>query len=595
MHSEGAGRGPVRSHGVDRDERVQRDALERAREKHGRYLPTMNAIGDRGAAVDEVIAFYLPQFHPIRQNDDFWGPGFTEWTNVAAARPLFRGHRQPLLPADLGFYDLRLPEVRAAQADLARRYGVTAFCYWHYWFAGVELLERPLREVVGTGEPEFPFCVGWANQSWTGVWHGAPDRVLVEQTYPGFDDHRRHFDSLLDTLSDSRYLRVDGRPLFLIFDPAAVPELERSLDLWRELADDAGLGGLFIVGQCRDNDWVPQDHGFDASVATRLPRVRRRAWSEAWPDRRELCEGSYVAHLVRVGRSCSVCAPAMGQHPPIRPEGAGPPGFDARALPRARLPGSREAPRVAARSPTSLGEVLERVGGRQCPRARPRIRPRLSRSASRRYRGSPKLRTREVRATWLSPDRRPAAREISYQARRVAAGQGLLAHRKRSNDPVPVILCIDCEPDLRMIDRSVPADFEGFEIVADYFREWRSLAAEVTGAPVNLNWFFRMDTQIKACYGSAAAIPERYPAVVAEMLTAGDGLGIHPHAFRWSEEESTWFSEWKDRAWMLENLDLALDGFAQAFGHPPTLQRGGDGVITNELIAHAEARGCVTT
>jgi hypothetical protein len=137
----------------------------------------------------------------------------------------------------------------------------------------------------------------------------------------------------------------------------------------------------------------------------------------------------------------------------------------------------------------------------------------------------------------------------------------------------------------------VPPDFEGFEVVSDYFRDWRSLAAEVTGAPVKLNWFFRMDEQIKICCGHAAAIPERYPAVVAEMLAAGDGLGIHPHAFRWSEAESTWFSEWNDSAWMLENLDIALDGFGGAFGHPPELLRCGDGVITNELIAHAEARG----
>lgn len=118
------------------------------------------------------------------------------------------------------------------------------------------------------------------------MWHGAPDRVLVEQTYPGFDDHRRHFDSLLETLSDARYVRVDGRPLFLIFDPVSIPDLERSLDLWRELAEDAGLGGLFLVGQCRDSEWVPQDHGFDASVATRLPAsVERRALRRG-PDRR---------------------------------------------------------------------------------------------------------------------------------------------------------------------------------------------------------------------------------------------------------------------------------------------------------------------
>ena len=135
-----------------------------------------------------AIAFYLPQFHPIPENDEWWGRGFTEWTNAAKAKPLFRGHQQPNLPADLGFYDLRVPETRIAQADLARQCGVEAFCYWHYWFAGEKLLERPFSEVLNSGEPDFPFCLGWANESWSGVWHGAPNWILKEQTYPGDDD-----------------------------------------------------------------------------------------------------------------------------------------------------------------------------------------------------------------------------------------------------------------------------------------------------------------------------------------------------------------------------------------------------------------------
>jgi len=163
--------------------------------------PTLaRAASAEGTA--RLIAFYLPQFHPIPENDNWWGKGFTEWTNVAKARPLFRKHYQPHVPADLGFYDLRLPEVRAAQAVMARSVGIEGFCYWHYWFAGKRLLERPFNEVLKSGEPDFPFCLGWANQTWTGIWHGAPNRILIEQTYPGRADYEKHFHALLEAFHD---------------------------------------------------------------------------------------------------------------------------------------------------------------------------------------------------------------------------------------------------------------------------------------------------------------------------------------------------------------------------------------------------------
>ena len=146
------------------------------------------------SAVAHLIALYLPQFHPIPENDEWWGRGFTEWTNVAKAKPLFPGHRQPHLPADLGFYDLRLQEVREAQAEMARNAGVGAFCYWHYWFGnGRRIIERPFEEVRDSGKPDFPFCLAWANQSWTGIWYGNPKQTLVKQEYFGRADEEAHF------------------------------------------------------------------------------------------------------------------------------------------------------------------------------------------------------------------------------------------------------------------------------------------------------------------------------------------------------------------------------------------------------------------
>ena len=203
-----------------------------------------------------VIALYLPQFHPTETNDRFWGKGFTEWDNVKGARPLFRGHRQPCLPAGLGFYDLRLPEVRAAQAEMARRAGVEGFCYWHYWFGnGEETLTLPLDEVVRLGEPDYPFCVGWANHDWTtGSWRRGKTRekprMIFRQTYPGEDDEIRHFQRLLPCFRDPRSIRVEGRLLFLVFQPESLPKPREWMDRWNGLARRAGLGGFHFVGLC---------------------------------------------------------------------------------------------------------------------------------------------------------------------------------------------------------------------------------------------------------------------------------------------------------------------------------------------------------
>ena len=203
-----------------------------------------------------VIAYYLPQYHPVPENDKFWGKGFTEWTNVAKAKPLFRGHYQPQIPADLGFYDLRLSEVREAQADLAREAGIEGFCYWHYWFGnGKKVLDMPFNEVLKSGRPDFPFCLGWANHSWTTkTWEKGKsftsETMIFEQLYPGDEDYTAHFYDVLPAFRDHRYITVEGKRLFVIFDPDAFKDATHFMELWNELAKKNGLKGVYFVGRC---------------------------------------------------------------------------------------------------------------------------------------------------------------------------------------------------------------------------------------------------------------------------------------------------------------------------------------------------------
>lgn len=224
-----------------------------------------------------LIAFYLPQYHPIPENDAWWGKGFTEWTNAIKAKPMFRGHYQPHVPADLGYYDLRLPAARQAQAEMAKQYGIEAFCYYHYWFAGKRLLEQPFDAVLESGQPDFPFCLCWANTSWTGIWHGAPDRLLIEQTYPGEEDHRRHFDFLLRAFNDPRYLRIDNKPVLVILKPEELPDAKNLLALWRQLAIAAGLPGVFFVTHYRSQKMDLHASGFDAAIPLWKLPLRKKA------------------------------------------------------------------------------------------------------------------------------------------------------------------------------------------------------------------------------------------------------------------------------------------------------------------------------
>lgn len=256
---------------------------------------------DVGGGAVRAVAFFLPQYHPIPENDVWWGKGFTEWRNVTNARPLFPGHHQPHLPADLGFYDLRLPETRAAQAELAREYGIGGFVYYHYWFNGRRILERPFSEVLASGQPDFPFCLCWANENWSRAWDGGSRHILLEQHYSE-DDDRAHIASLLPALRDPRYIRIGGRPLLLIYRTELLPNPARTAEIWRAAARAAGIGDIYLA---RVENFVtgvdPASIGFDAAV-------------EFSPDNREVGQAVFSGPVSRRLSQWGVLPRAFSQH-----------------------------------------------------------------------------------------------------------------------------------------------------------------------------------------------------------------------------------------------------------------------------------------
>lgn len=229
-----------------------------------------------------IIAYYLPQYHPFPQNDEWWGKGFTEWTNVGKAKPLFKGHYQPKVPADLGYYDLRLPEVRDEQAELAREAGVGAFCYWHYWFGGKgrQLLNEIIDDVLKTGKPDFPFCFGWANESWKAKqWNKdeTGDKVIMEQRYGGESDYRLHFEYALNFFKDHRYIKIDNKPLFLVYKPNLLPS--DFISYWNKWAKEEGFDGIYFVARVNELD-NPKDafaKGFKIYTQERSSYVHKRS------------------------------------------------------------------------------------------------------------------------------------------------------------------------------------------------------------------------------------------------------------------------------------------------------------------------------
>jgi lipopolysaccharide biosynthesis protein len=285
--------------------------------------------GTTSAAQPDVVrslAFYLPQYHPIPENDAWWGRGFTEWHNVSRARRQFPRHHQPHLPGELGFYDLRVSETRERQAELAREHRIDGFVYYHYWFGGRQLLERPLAEVLASGRPDFPFCICWANEPWTRNWDGQSRSVLMAQNYSAEDDVA-HFRALLPMLEDPRYIRFEGKPLIIIWQADSLPDASATTARWRAEAARAGLGELYL---CRiENDASPQPRtpeqdGFDAAIdfqphwkANQSPqwyRLVRRALRRRGPTRH-----FYHSYSAAVAHALAAPPPPYRRWPSVFP------------------------------------------------------------------------------------------------------------------------------------------------------------------------------------------------------------------------------------------------------------------------------------
>ena len=239
----------------------------------------------------KFLAYYLPQYHQIPENDEWWGEGFTEWTNVKKAKPLFRGHQQPVIPGELGYYDLmKTEDIQEKQAKLAKEHGIDGFIYYQYWFGnGKMLLEKPAEKMLANKKVDIPFCFCWANETWSGIWHGLTDKILAEQTYPGEQDEKDYFAYLLPFFQDKRYIRIDNKPVFVIYDALDIPDIKQFILRLQKRALDAGLEGLYLMASNKNPDDMDyKEMGFDAKMSyafnekfkKAIPEVRQRFWTK---------------------------------------------------------------------------------------------------------------------------------------------------------------------------------------------------------------------------------------------------------------------------------------------------------------------------
>jgi len=216
----------------------------------------------------KIIAFYLPQFHNIPENDEWWGDGFTEWVNVKKAKPLYEGHIQPKVPLNGNYYDLLDDNVKIWQAQIAKKYGVYGFCYYHYWFNGKLLLEKPMEQMLANRNIDMPFCICWANEAWTKAWVNS-SQTLIPQKYGGKQEWKEHFEYLLQFFKDDRYIKCDGKPLLVIYKPELIECGNEMIDYFQKLAKNAGFPGLYMAYQHGNMDFYSEkkdDSRYDLDI-----------------------------------------------------------------------------------------------------------------------------------------------------------------------------------------------------------------------------------------------------------------------------------------------------------------------------------------